>query len=128
MIKAYNRPNNALVGLDIPLIPGDMVTVIWGKESLKEMEDVLYVVQNTNSFFLLTHESTERLISDYLFVNKKRYSSFKNYGKTITDLHALFTARVVITRDPKILPALGFTAHRGDGYYYSISNNTRYNF
>jgi hypothetical protein len=124
IIRSYTRPNNQLVGLDIHLLPHDLVTILWINQSIKKMEDVLYTVQNANAYFILINNNKE--IEQFLLSNKKRFSSFQNSSKYINDYHALFSSKVVISLDPKILQSLGFQPLSGNGFYYSIKYDSSY--
>ena len=124
IIRSYIRPNNQLVGLDINLFPQDLVTILWINQSIKQMEDVLYTVQNANAYFILINNNKE--IEDFLLNNKKRFSSFEHHSKSIMDYHALFSAKVIISLDPKSLQSLGFQPLSGNGYYYYVQYDSSY--
>jgi hypothetical protein len=123
-IRSYHRPNNQLVDLDIHLLPHDLVTILWKNETVKQMQDILYSVQNANAYFLTLTNNPE--IEDFLFLHNKRFSSFQNQSKSIADYHALFSSKVVISLQPKILDSLGMQPIPGNAYYYSIHYDNHY--
>jgi hypothetical protein len=127
MIKQYTRANNTLIGLEsINLLPTDLITVIWDVDNIKAMEQIMYISQNANVYNFLTYPSQN--VQQYLFDSNKRFFSFDHSSKFIADFHALFQSKVVLSLKPDILQSLGFQVYNGDGFYYSISTEARYNF
>jgi hypothetical protein len=124
ILRSYTRPNNQLVDFDIHLLPSDLITVVWKTESVKEMEDILYLVQNSNVYFLLLNPAKE--IEEFLLIHKKRFHSYNNQIKFIADYHALFCSKVVLSLEEKILQYLGFNLIKRDGYFFSIQNYPKY--